>query len=300
VARDWEGLVHETITRNAGLVSLWQAADYCGPRESGAGIDVHLGGIGGEIARSYYLDPRGIVAVRSLRRLQQAMAPPRAAPAGSILRDEAYATANAYVCGSLSDLVEMGFQPRDAATAYYAFERVRRWGGAQAGKYRGRIDPYLPLTTRFWLRAAFALRPHERALAPLHYRILEHVDPGLLELPLTGSSWFPQHARREYARWIMALALGKVHPRLRDLLGPLSPSVAGEIPALDQLTWVEDQRAWLADFCLAHGSSEVWRLVDRSRFEAVVSRSADPGERRRHAARIFHVATILGAENPAP
>ncbi|HKJ86382.1 MAG TPA: asparagine synthase-related protein [Spirochaetia bacterium] len=293
VVLQWDALARRTIEQNDGMVSLWQAADYLDRPAATDQIEVHLGGLGGEIARSYYLPPQALVRTASLEGVQKILSPPRTAPPGHLLQSAAFSAASEHVRETLAGYAGAGLGYLDTASAYYTFERVRRWGGAQSMKYRGLLDPVLPLCTRPWIRAAFALAPHERALSPLHFRLIQRLDPELHAMPLTGRPWSAQDPRTARLKWLAKLAIGKVHPSLRSLVGPLEPPARPETPAKDQSTWTEDLREALRERALDHTSCDLWELVDRKRFEELLSDSTTPAERARHAGRILHVTTVL-------
>ncbi len=84
-----------------------------------------------------------------------------------------------------------GFDPIDVPDAFYTFERVTRWAGANA--VEGPLEhPYVPLATTTFASVAFSLPAIVRYSEPLHWNLLRHLAPDLHAYPVAHGGWRSQ------------------------------------------------------------------------------------------------------------
>jgi asparagine synthase (glutamine-hydrolysing) len=248
IERDAERIASRLLVRTEGAVSLWQLADVANERHV-AGVATTLGGIGGEIARRYWpgasLLDRSLDGDALLLRFAQRLI----GKAGYLLTSDARAALHTEIVAVGREFLDAGHAAVDVPDLFYATQRVRRWGGANARKLPARRATLPPLVMRPFLAAAFGLTAEARARSSLHQSIVRDVCPKLFEAPLLDAAW-EQRPRRFAA--------------LRDRFAP-ETTVPSRDPLIGRLA------ALRGAALLDRGDAAWWATFDRAAVERALA-----------------------------
>jgi hypothetical protein len=102
--------------------------------------------------------------------------------------------------------------PLNAVDLLYLASRNRFHFGL-CGRVRSRIYTSVnTLNSPLAVAASYCLSGLERARGKVGYDLMRHLDPGLAELPFTGSAWHPSIRRRFALRWVRTPTIGPDRP----------------------------------------------------------------------------------------
>jgi len=149
---------------------------------------------------------------------------------------------------------------------FYVQDRVARWIGSNSRKTAPIGDLFAPLASRSFVEAAFQLSAYERFTEPLHHGLLALLAPQLHRLRFAQGPWRSQIPAWELARWAARQPL-RVGARAVGLRRNRPTARA----AFSQAAWLHNRRHAVRDLARQHPSSEIWRYIDRSRFEHLTS-----------------------------
>lgn len=294
VADHWAQLSRRTIEQNDGLISLHQAVDALHLPNTALRYTVTIGGVGGEIARNYYSDPKYLFGRRGkgrdaavdflcFRLLSNKV---------GLIKPDVVATARASVADSVDALLDDGFGWIDIPDAFYGFDRVRRWAGTQTRKLEMVTDCFMPLCTRPWYRAAFSVNAAARWSEQIPHDLIAHLVPGLEQVPLEREGWRPRRA-----------AVGATVVTARKQWKRRAPAILrgrSRVEAHARAGWLEaNDGAVLTDLrerALDHPSASTWDHVDRAEFERLTSPSTRAPQREKLAGTLLAVCTVLSHE----
>jgi asparagine synthase (glutamine-hydrolysing) len=271
------------------MVSVWQAANVLGQPATIPSLGYTIGGIGGEIARCYYgrgeLLRAGLAPAELVKNLCTALLGKRRA----LLTEEASRDARIILERHLIELLELCQRPEDLPDVFYTFDRVRRWGGANARKVAPIMDTIAPLAMRPFIQAAFRLPVEARMVESLHYSVIRSASKSLHELPFDKGRWPSQR-----------LLLARVSRRFPWLLESFLQARKGRFPASgsSSLRPVRETafRANLEavrERCLEQPRSELWNLIDRKSFEHLTTLDGFERDGRKCLERLHNVVTVL-------
>ena len=174
----------------------------------------------------------------------------------------------------------MGFDPIDVPDAFYAFERITRWAGANARKVPW-TTLYAPLATTTFASVAFSLPAIVRYSEPLHWNLLRHLAPDLHAYPVANGGWRSQVPYANLAQ--------KAYRRVRRT----APQAHGRETRLE---WLESLRSDLATQCLDRSESPLWDVVDRAAFASAMLDVETLPKRRQAAETLFGIVTLFEYE----
>ena len=287
-------LSRKTIEQNDGLISLHQAVDALHLPDKALRHTVTIGGVGGEIARNYYTDPKFLFGRRGKGRdaavdfLHFRLLSNKV----GLIQADVVDTARASVADTVDALLDDGFGWIDIPDAFYGFDRVRRWAGTQTRKLEMVTDCFMPLCTRPWYRTAFSVNAAARWSEQIPHDLIAHLVPGLEKVPLEREGWRPRHA-----------AIGATVVTARKQWKRHAPDVISgrrRVEAHARAGWLEANDgtilADLRDRALDQASASTWEYVDRHEYERLTSPSTSPDERERSAGTLLAIGTILGHE----
>jgi hypothetical protein len=231
------------------------------PRDA---LAVRLWGMGGEVGRAAIglgtAVAGNVWGLRSSLRPQAAVVHRKVDDAGGLVRPEAVARTHGYLDEFLRERLVEGWPTREAAEAYYAFERVRNLFHAGTRRSAATVDAYSPFATQDFLEYSFACTPAERYIEAPHYRLLEAFDPELAALPW-DRPWRTQRpglaplaVTAEFAQ----LQARRATQRLRRRSGR---APAGIVPFGQQ--WLEAGIGPVRELAHAAPGSPVWSVADR-------------------------------------
>ena len=176
--------------------------------------------------------------------------------------------------------LEWGFDPIDVPDAFYTFERVTRWAGANSRKVPWSVL-YAPLATTTFASVAFSLPAIVRYSEPLHWKLLRHLAPDLHAYPVADGGWRTQVPYANLAQQAYRRA------RRQTIRADLRPI---------RLEWLESLRHDLATQCVDRSESPLWDVVDRTAFASVMLDDEAGPARRQSVETLFGIVTLFEYE----
>jgi asparagine synthase (glutamine-hydrolysing) len=291
LADAWSVVSRRVVRQNDGLVTLAHARNALSRPERLDSMSVLLYGVAGELGRAVRLDRRLLRERPSPARMIAHVQAIHDRDTG-LLRPEAREAVRASVREACLALLEQGFEPLELPDAFDLTEYVRRWAGAQARQGTEYRDVILPFCSRAYVRAAFVTPLRERYLERIPLGLLAHAAPALVALPL-DEPWAAQNLAQLAVGWA-STAQTKLWRRVARRLHPGRPLPAGR--ARERTFVLECHRQAERERCLDRSHSRLWQLVDRDRFDVVMSARTDQRERRRHHAMLYQALTAFAFE----
>lgn len=281
LVRAWSPAVERLVRQNDGMISLWQVVDVlCGALPDKT-RPTQLWGIGGEIGRGYYDNPKWRYGSKTPRLATQLLAG-KLLHKSELINDAAYIAATRFLDQWVMQKLDSGCPIADIPDLFYTFERVRRWAGANARKVRPYINLFAPLCTRPFVEAAFRLKPSLRFSEPLHYEMVRLI-PKLHEIPFSPEPWRNQNPDLAMFKMIWEKKIRRAY-------------TTGTTPISNQAILLERKLDEVRDFCLAKGDSGIWNYVRQPEFESLLSKTTSPEARQRHLPVLLQVVTLLRYE----
>jgi asparagine synthase (glutamine-hydrolysing) len=278
IVEGWDEVSGRVIRQNDGMVSLWQVADLWKPSSSQGSVG--LWGIGGEIARGNYSNPRLFVGRKGVGDIKRFLSRRVLDGHGGLVRMEAFLAARDYLESWVDEMSGEGFAPVDIPDLFYTYERIRRWAGSNARKILPVHDLFSPFCTRAFVGEAFRLQAAYRYSEPLHYQLLA-LDPVLHAIPFLKEPWRPQ---------CPAVNMLSAVWRRRLRLGGRKKAVGS---ASIQESLMRNRWCHFREFCLDQESSPLWGFIDRGRFEAVMRGQPDIGLCQDKGLPLFQIFTLF-------
>jgi asparagine synthase (glutamine-hydrolysing) len=293
VLAEWEEASRRLTQQNDGMVNLWQIADVLQQPSCIDRLSISLWGIGGEIARGFYSEPKAFLFPHGLEGIQRFLSKRLVKDHRRLIRHEATALAQTYLQQFVEEVVAEDFVPLDVPDVFYTYERVRRWAGSNARKGRPISDRFSPFCSRPFLEAAFAMPAQHRYSESLHYELIRLLVPDLHRFPFAKEPWPSQQPLMNIVRSLAEGAVRKVYGGIHYRLFPSNLKKPIQPPSWDHSAWLEAMCPRLRELCLDHANSSLWDFVDRSVFQRVISNVTDAVERRRYIGGLYNVATLF-------
>lgn len=261
-----------------GTASLADAAGFpLGPGEGS--LPLWHSGQGGEVGRAYYGraagSPRSLTShlydVFTARRPHR---PELLSPAGRELVER-------QLEGWTETKLAAGNAAEDLPDLFYLERRMATWAAPTHGCVEYVRDTTSPLWSRRVVQDLLAAPASERAGEPYHRAMLAALSPPLADIPFAGGGGFT--ARRGLLARRVARARSLAAKATRELRRRVRPPASD--PFAPILADVREQTLSAADH-------EAWKVLDRSRCEALLSRPAGSlDEMRRY--QVWRLATVF-------
>jgi asparagine synthase (glutamine-hydrolysing) len=297
VVGEWDKLAWNYVRQNDGMSSLFQIADSLKMVSEITRLKLSLHGIGGEIGRGFYGNPRLFLGRHDVAAVQVHMVERLVKNHGGLLKAEVIARLREYLNGFAAGCVDAGFRPLDVPDVFYAYQRVGRWGGNNARRTMPVVDLFSPFCTRTFVQAAFSLSAWQRYTEPLHYRLLAFLSPELHRLPFEKEGW---RSQRPVTNVLLQYGIREVrrirHRLSTQLRRPGSKSKTGSQAStlgFDRSSWLEAKGEQLREVCLDQNCQSLWEFIDRPRFERLMSSSTEPAERQVYRDVLYQVITLF-------
>lgn len=295
LSEQWQVAARRLVDQNDGMVSLWQIGDVLRQPHSVHKLEILFSGTGGEIARVWrekrLPKPEFLHNLSATRKSTYEKIVP---DYRALICPETTEATKTYLDQFIDGCVSSGFSQMDITHVFYAFERVRRWGGSNSRKSQPIADAFRPFCTRPYLFASFAMSATERYFESLHFQLMHMLQPDLHSLPFAKRSWSPQTVPA-YLWWrARKISFSRLFYAAASRIASTAPKPRHRVKkALDQASLFEAEREHLRDYCLSHRNSTIWQLADRSQFERLMSSDAEPTERNKCLARLYTIATLF-------
>ncbi|MGC4096100.1 MAG: asparagine synthase-related protein [Nitrospira sp.] len=296
VTDQWDEGARRLVRQTDGMVNLWQIHNVISQRQHIDSLPLSLQGVGGEIGSGAYYRSLNLPPTLGGSQMVRTFLSSLVAQDPELLTKETGALSQQSVRETCYSFLDDGFEPQAVPDAFYAFDRVRRWAGANTRKTAPICDPFTPFCTKPYIKAAHCVPLPDRIAGHLHRELIRTTTPSLLDIPYDKPWRYPsptlgrtrviaQTVREAAPRWLLkSLRYGTKH---------LHKSKANAKPAPIQVEWVEAKRESIADICLNQRSSMLWDYIDRRSFERIMSSTASDTFRRQHCARILSIATLF-------
>lgn len=274
----WSGAAERLVRQNDGMVSLWQIADLLWPPRPEGAPSTRAWGIGGEIARGNYDNPKWHYGLKTAGFAKRFLVN-KLQIRSELITGESTASAAKFLEQWVDRNLDEGCPIADIPDVFYTAERVRRWAATNARKIRPWVDVFAPLCTRPFVEAAFGLAPSLRFCEPVHYQLLR-LNPELHRMPFATQPWGSQNS-----------SLGMVNMIWEKKIRRARSS--HNTGTFYQAVLLERKLNEVRDFCLAQGDSCVWNYIRRPRFESLLHPTTPPETRQNQLPLLLQVVTLL-------
>lgn len=294
VTTDWETICQRLIRQNDGMVSLWQVADVLNQPQHVKELKVNLHGLGGEIARSFYWDPRIFFSMYGKRPIKNLIARILTTDHNHLIRREALLITKNHLYDFVGKVLGEGFAPVDVSDIFYTFDRVRRWAGINNRKNLAINDNFGLFCTRPFIQAAFELPTLHRFQEPIHHELIRVLNPELHRIAFETEGWRYQHGLALCMLQYMAGFMTRnLHSRIYSGIIEPQDKQSELVKYTGQSAWLEIKRTWIRELCLDQLNSFLWDYVDRSIFEHITSHTENAAVRRSNIHGIYDIATLF-------
>jgi asparagine synthase (glutamine-hydrolysing) len=282
VIKAWNQSVARLVAVTDGLVSIKELG---GPPVHVDRLSVHLHGLGGELARAFFMGPRQFVTVwrrSTVERLPGHWVKNR----GGLVTGNGLDQATASIKSFIDRRVDGGVHRDDLPDHFYTFDRNRRWGGSTMRRRADQVDYFQPLCSRAFIETVFSIRALSRYSEPLHYELLRRLEPRLHAMPFADAyQW-----RSQAPVGILVDAAAKSLSRLSRRTRMPSTSQTSE-GVFKKYLWLESVLDQLRDVCLGVTDPVFWEIVDRHRLEQLLSPTTDADTRKEQLPTILAIST---------
>ena len=165
------------------MVNLWQVANSIAQPQSVENLPLWLWGVGGEIARGFYYSGLNLSPTFGNSQILRTFCSRLVAKDTELLKGETRQLALQSVSETCQGFLNDGFEPLQVPQAFYAFDRVRRWAGANFRKAAPICDMFTPFCTIPFIESAFAMPLHDQTAGRLHKELIDATEPSLLDFP---------------------------------------------------------------------------------------------------------------------
>jgi hypothetical protein len=266
-AVDWVTLVKMFVSQTDGLSSLIQIGDYHDQLRAPPILGVKTAGLGGEFGRCGHTNPIPFASNVPLfmfsLRVQEMLLTQRAHEYERLWTADAMNEIKGYIRGFVQERRSEAWKIREVSEAYYAFDRVARWGSTSLRRTAGTDDFFTPYCSRAFANYCFSLTSEERYVEASHYRILSALSPKLRDLPF-AQPWKKQSPHRVPLK--ASYDLGKALLRRSERFNPLSRQSKPGPPSY-WTAWFDAHAEEHMDLCLSLPDSPLWAWIDRSAVE---------------------------------
>jgi asparagine synthase (glutamine-hydrolysing) len=293
VIEEWEAASRRLVQQNDGMVSLWQIADVLQQPSRVDRLSLSLWGIGGEVARGFYAEPKIFLYRNDTQHIQDFLCQRLVRNHGGLIRRDAIALAQTYIRRFVEEVIDQGFDPLDVPDIFYALERVRRWAGSNNRKSRPASDRFSPFCTKAFVKAAFAIPALHRCSEPLHYALIRLLVPELHSLPFGKRPWRSQRPLISIVCMAADKKIQRVRSGISNRIFRQQSAKSNREVGFDRVAWLEAKSSWLRELCLDQSDTLLWDFVDRSLFERVTSKDTNVADRHGCILGLYNAATLF-------
>jgi asparagine synthase (glutamine-hydrolysing) len=286
VIANWDALSEAYVRRTDGMVSVRCAAEASPvPRGREESTGLFLFGMGGEIARGYLTSPAYYTQRHTKNSIHKHLL---STLRKNYIRPAALNLVQDYLRRFIDDAIAEGFRLIDIPDLSFAYDNVRRWAAANYMHLilRGQAV-YAPFCDAIFVDAAFSTPVIRRYSENLHYDLIKQLAPELHALPYE-KPWLSRSVVRNRATFWMGRIFGG-----RARRGRRAVSGATIDRTRDRSMVLEANRLTMRSLCLDQTMSPLWDLIDRGRFERVMSDTASAELRERDHRNIYAIVTLF-------
>lgn len=292
----WDEGVRRLIRQTDGMVNLWQVANSISQSQQIENLPLSLWGVAGEIASAPYYRLLNLPPTLSNSRMLRTFLSGLVVRDTELLTEETRQLALQSLRETCQGFLHDGFEPQTVPEAFYVYDRVARWVGANIRKASPVCDIFTPFCTIPYIETAYSMPLSDRIAGRLHHELIHTTTPLLLNFPY-DKQWRPPLPKLGTKR-VVAQTVREAAPRwlvriLRYGTKQVQQRKSKEKTGPVQAEWIEAKRESIVDVCLNQRSSVLWDYVDRRSFEHIMSSQTAEKVRRQHCAKILSIATLF-------
>ncbi|MFW6061701.1 MAG: asparagine synthase-related protein [Planctomycetota bacterium] len=288
VVEQWERYCRRTVEQGDGMISLWLIRGIQEQPQTVSARQLSLSGMGGEVARGYYYRPSEMFGRGRPADLVAIMTDRLMYHSDGLLRPVVDETGAAELRSYAHGALEAGLRSLDVLDAFYAWERVGRWGGTNRRRTMSYADVFAPLCTRAFVETSLSLPYSLRCGQWLHRRLLAEASPTLARMPFDHGRWPPRWPALHLAQW----ASQRLLRRARRRFGRSRPTRQARRAPL-HAQWLEAKLDWIRSICFDQSSSPLWNFVDRPKLESILDPAGSAARRRVYGVKIYEIMTLF-------
>lgn len=292
VISNWDEAMQRALHYNDGMVSLAHINNAVRSAPSISNLWIHFYGAGGEIARQFYEDD-GFYAHRHTYAYVHRYLNRKLVRARNLYQADVAKYCQNFLADFIHQVQDSGFSLADTPALFYAYERTRRWAGANFRQVISHRDVFSPFCSRPFVEAAFSISLLDRYAETLHYKIMHSLTPGLLGIEFE-KNMHPQSRMLNRAGIYKNILANKLTRSLKlHKYRKSSAKVSSSSQRLERSVWFEAKRQEIREFCLDQSSSELWNYVDRNMFELLMKNENQLSERRKNIQALYDIITLF-------
>jgi hypothetical protein len=185
-------------------------------------------------------------------------------PAG-LLRPQAAAEVRSWLDAFVAERREEGWPAGAVLSTFYAWARVRHWAARGVRRAAATTDLYTPFAARAYIEHALGLTGGERWTEQPHRRLVGMTPE--IDVDPYEFAWQPDRPRQAFALIAIEGARRAAH-RARARRAAAAPGAPHVGPA-----WLEAGTGLHREVVLSSPGSPLWEIIDRRRYEELVSGS---------------------------
>ncbi len=299
---EWNDAIHRLILQTDGMGTLAHVENGLNHPDILHEFKIHYYGAGGEIARSFWFKNRENLFIFPYKKIDTYTHSLKLALSRNrthLLTEDTLNVFNKYIQDYAHGIADDGFHAVDLEQIFYLEERVRRWAGINFRQVNDYLDVFSPFCTRPFVKSAFTLDKMQRYAESLHYQLIAELEPELLNLPM-DPPWHTQDTRQLYRYVLMKLADKRLRAIIRKAIKIVrnarkgAPTSHSNHDVLDKRSaWLEKRLATFRSFCLDQTQSEIWRYINKQRFEQLTHPSTQASERTTNQASLYDTLSLF-------
>jgi asparagine synthase (glutamine-hydrolysing) len=291
VTHRWEDLSQRFLGRTDGMVTLEHIRNAFNFPSELSRLVVHLYGIGGEVARAYYINSTHLLAppdAKAIRRLLKSVFLGRN-QGGNLLTAAGQEVVENHCDRFVDGALATGFKAKDVPDLFYLSERVRRWGGNNFRQATPYSTVYSPFCTRPYVEAAFAIPVGRRFAEHIPFEMLRFLVPEIADIPF-DKPW--RHQNPHLLKLSVLMGRGGRFLRRRISSARTKRPEKGDWRGQQGVDWLELKKSYYRELCLDQSDPAIWDYVNRKAFTELMAPEADASHRARERSRLFSIMTV--------
>lgn len=285
----WEQLVDTFISKNDGMVSLWQLADMIANTDQKQYRTVRLTAHGATTAKVIY-DVANLNKTLSPFSLRQYFTDRLISNTGGFIAEAAIQTSKDYLMDYIDSRLEDGVAAEVIPNHFFVHERISRFHGNSWNKSREISDSYDIFCSPFYIQHSLSLKTYQKTTYPIHYMIFSRLNRNLISLPFSENRKFG--IQNPYL-YLFLFHSKEILKKTASILSVNKVSNVSRNPnAFNQAYWFKKKTDHFRSVILDQSSSELNYYIKRNVIEKVLLNPETP-VKMAELHKIFLIATMF-------
>lgn len=298
VTSNWNNLAYKTISRNDGMLRLWQMGDIYQTLQNRNFPDLVFSGIGGEVGRALYYTPKSYFKTRNNLDFVKQSLVEKFVRSNNLLKKELNTLTVSYLGEVVDNLTNLGFSNIDIFDAYSTFYKFPRIGGTNIRKMSPVYNSFLFYGHRKFIETAFGIKSFQRLTEPIHYNLTKIYDERFLSVGVNNKPWKNQSVYLYSLNLYVKILTNKLYDeKIKKIFNNSEKKQLPKQIHFDHFLWFEKNINLIREICLDQSNSDLWNFINRSRFEEIMSSNNDQEDRRKNIGLLYSIITLFYYED---